>query len=106
MSRRKRKPRPAAKPPTPPDLILNPELAVLSVLAYVLDIATAALLAEYPSLVDDFRRPREDGPIVALASTLCRRASDLGDTLADYDRAVRDEAASSDHAGDEADLPF
>jgi hypothetical protein len=105
MLRRKRTPRPAANPPTPPDLILDPELAVLSVLAYVLDIATAALLAEYPTLVDDFRRPREDGPIVALASTICRRASDLGDTLADYDRAVRD-AAASQQAEPHADLFF
>jgi hypothetical protein len=53
MARRKRTPRPAAKPPTPPDLVLGPELAVLSVLAYVLDIATAALLAEHPTLIDD-----------------------------------------------------
>jgi hypothetical protein len=105
MSRRKRTPRPAAKPPTPPDLVLDPELAVLSILAYVLDIATAALLAEYPTLVDDFRRPREDGRVVALASTICRRASDLGDSLADYERAVRD-AAASHQAAPDADLSF
>jgi hypothetical protein len=106
MSRRKRTPRPAVKPPTPPDLILAPELAVLSVLAYVLDIATAALLAEHPTLIDDFRRPRDDGPIVALASTLCRRAANLGDTLAAYDHAVRDAAGPRDHDEADADLPF
>jgi len=104
MPRRKRTPRPAAKPPTPPDLILDPELAVLAVLAYVLDIATAALLAEYPSLVDDFRRPHDDGPIVALASKLCRRASDLHDTLAAYVQAVHEDAAS--RSQDDHDLPF
>jgi hypothetical protein len=106
MSRRKRIPRPAIKPPTPPDLILGPELAVLSVLAYVLDIATAALLAEHPTLIDNFRRPREDGPIVTLANTLCRRAADLADTLAAYDRAVRDMTPSRDHDEANADLPF
>jgi hypothetical protein len=57
MPRRKRVPRPAPKTPTPPDLVLEPELVVLSVLAHVLDIATAALLAEHPTLIDDFRRP-------------------------------------------------
>lgn len=105
MPRRKRVPRPAPKTPTPPDLVLDPELAVLSVLAHVLDIATAALLAEHPTLIDDFRRPRDDGPIVTLASTLCRRAADLADTIAAYDRAVRDTAPSRDHDAD-ADLPF
>jgi len=103
MARRKRWPRPAPKPPTPPDLVLDPELAVLSVLAYVLDVATAALLAEHPTLVDDYRRPRDDGPVVALADTLWRRASDLGDILAAYEKALRDAAACRDHA-DAADL--
>jgi hypothetical protein len=87
-------------------LILAPELAVLSVLTHVLDIATAALFAEHSTLIDDFRRPQDDGPIVSLASTLCRRAADLGDTLAAYDRAVRDAAASPDHDEADADLPF
>jgi hypothetical protein len=106
MARRKRTPRPAAKPPTPPDLVLGPELAVLSVLAYVLDIATAALLAEHPTLIDDFRRPHDDGKVVSLANTICRRAADLGDTLAAYDRAVRDAVGSSDHAEADAHMPF
>jgi hypothetical protein len=103
MSRRKRTPRPATQPPTPPDLILDPERAVLSILAYALDIATAALLAVHPSLVDDYPRPDGHGPIVALARTLCRRASELGDSLADYERAVRD-AAASNVRRDAADL--
>jgi hypothetical protein len=104
MARRNHTPRPAAKPPTPPDLVLGPELAVLSVLAYALDIATAALLAEHPTLIDDFRRPQDDGPVVSLANTICRRAADLGDTLAAYDRAVRDAAVVLDH--DKPDPPF
>jgi hypothetical protein len=104
MSRRRRVTRPAAKPPTPSDLVLDPELAVLSILGHVLDIAATALLAEHPSLVDDYRRPHDDDPILALASTLCRRAYALGDTLAAYDRAVRDAAASRAHA--DHDLPF
>jgi hypothetical protein len=107
MSHRKRTPRPAAKPPTPANLILAPELAVLSVLAYVLDIATTALLAEHSTLRDDFRRPPHDaGPVVSLASTLCRRAAGLGDTLAAYDHAVRDAAGSRDRDEADADLPL
>lgn len=106
MARRNRSPRAAAKPPTPPDLILAPELAVLSVLAYVLDIATATLLAEHPTLIDDFRRPHDDGKVVSLANTIWRRAADLGDILAAYDRAVRDALGSRDHAEADADIPF
>ncbi len=104
MSRRNRAPQPATKTPTPPDLVLDPELAVLSVLAHVLDIAAAALLAEHPTLIDDLRNPHQDGPVVSLASTLCRRASALANTLAAYDRAVRDAAAARTDA--DQDLPF
>jgi hypothetical protein len=104
MSRRKRAPQPAAKTPTPPDLVLDPELAVLSILAHVLDIASSALLAEHPTLIDDLRNPHDDGPVVSLASTLCRRASALANTLAAYDRAVRAAAASRTDA--DQDLPF
>jgi|HubBroStandDraft_1064217.scaffolds.fasta_scaffold25032_5 hypothetical protein len=106
MARRNRTPRPAAKPPTPPDLVLAPELAILSVLAYVLDTATAALLAEHPTLIDDFHRPHDDGPVVSLANTICRRAAHLGDSLAAYDRAVRDAVGSTDHAEADEDIPF
>jgi hypothetical protein len=106
MARRNRTPRPAAKPPTPSDLVLGPELAVLSVLAYVLNIATAALLAEHPTLIDDFRRPHDDGPVVSLANTICRRAADLTHTLAAYHRAVREAAEPLDHDKPDADLPF
>jgi len=101
---RVRAPPPPARAPTPPDLVLDPELAVLSVLDHALDIAVAALLAEHPSLVDDFRTPTQHGPLVALASTLCRRASALRDTLSAYDHAAR-EAAASRSEPDE-DLPF
>jgi hypothetical protein len=104
MSRRKLAPRPPTKTPTPPDLVLDPELAVLSVHAHVLDIAAAALLAEHPTLIDDLRNPHDGGPVVSLASTLCRRASALSDTLAAYDLAVRDAAASGTDA--DQDLPF
>jgi hypothetical protein len=106
MPRRNRSPRPATKPPTPPDLVLGPELAVLSVLAYVLDIAIAALLAEHPTLIDDFRRPRDDGPVLTLANTICQRAAHLAHILAAYDRAVREAAGALDHDKPDADLPF
>lgn len=104
MPRRRRQPRHPVCSPSPPDLVLAPELAILAVLAHVLDAAAAALLAEHPTLIDDFRRPRDDGRVLALASTLCRRAAALADTVANYDRAVRDAMAPTNDA--DQDLPF
>jgi hypothetical protein len=43
---------------------------------------------------------------VSLANTICRSAAHLGDTLAAYDRAVRDAEGSTDHAEADADIPF
>lgn len=34
-------------------------------------------LAEHMTLIDDFHRPREQGPVVSLAHTICRRAGAL-----------------------------
>jgi hypothetical protein len=76
-------------------------------LEYALDVAASALVAEHMTLIDDFHRPCEQGPVVALAQSICRRAGALRDTLVRYRRAVRDAAASADadHANDD-DLPF
>jgi hypothetical protein len=103
--------RPAAPPvtasPTVPDLIDAPELAAIFLLEHALDVAATALVAQHTTLIDDFNSPREQGPVVSLAHTICRRAGALRDTLVRYRRAVRDAAASADadHANDD-DLPF
>jgi hypothetical protein len=93
-------------PPTVPDLVVAPELAAIILLEHALDVAASALVAEHMTLIDDFRRPREQGPVVSLAHTICLRAAALRDTLVRYRRAVRDAAASAaDNASDD-DIPF
>jgi hypothetical protein len=85
--------------------VVAPELATLALLDAALEVAVAALLAEHMTLLDDFRPPGRDGPVVELADVVCRRAGSLRRLLARYVRAVRD--AASDAAVDPlADLPF
>jgi hypothetical protein len=89
-----------------PDLVAAPELAAIILLEHALDVAASALVAEHMTLIDDFHRPRDQGPVVSLAHTICLRAGALRDTLVRYRRAVRDAAASAaDNALDD-DLPF
>ena len=105
MTRRHASP-PVTASPTVPDLIDAPELAALILLEHALDVAASALLAEHMTLIDDFHRPREQGPVVSLAHTICRRARALRDTLVRYRRAVRDAAASAADSAPDDDLPF
>jgi hypothetical protein len=98
-----------AKIPPPPgvhDFVVAPELAAIILLELALDVAKDALLAEHPTLVDDFALAHDDSTALHLAYTICLRAASLRDTLRRYRRAVRDAttAASRDHADD--DLPF
>ena len=106
MTRRHALP-PVTASPTVPDLIDAPELAAIILLEHALDVAASALVAEHMTLIDDFHRPREQGHVVSLAHTICRRAGALRDTLVRYRRAVRDAANSSaaDRAPDD-DSPF
>lgn len=96
---------PTPAPPTVPDLIGAPELAAIILLEHALDVATSALVAEHLTLIDDFHRPRDQGRVVSLAHTICRRAGALRETLEGYRRAVR-HAATADHSPPEDDLPF
>jgi hypothetical protein len=89
-----------------PDLLRAPELAAIALLEHALEIAVSALLAEHLTLTDDFHRPRDQGPVVALAHTICRRAGTLRDTLVRYRRAVRDAAPSHDDDAADDDRPF
>jgi hypothetical protein len=91
-SRRGRTDTPAPAPPRVPDLAVAPELAAIILLEHALDVATDALLAEHMTLIDDFHRPREQGPVVSLADVICRRAAALRETLWRYRRAVRETA--------------
>ena len=101
--RRAKTTRPSPDPPTVPDLVLAPELGAIILLEHALRVATDALLAQIPTLIDDFHRPRDEGPVVSLAHSICLRAAVLRDTLHSYRLAVREAATS--HAPDD-DLPF
>jgi hypothetical protein len=46
-------------------------------LVTTLDLAVQALLAEHPTLGDDFARTRDDGPVLTLAHAICRHAAAL-----------------------------
>jgi hypothetical protein len=88
------------------DLVVAPELAAIILLEHALDVAASALVAEHMTLIDDFHRPREQGPVVSLAHTICLRAGALRDTLVRYRRAVRDAVASSADNAPDDDIPF
>jgi hypothetical protein len=93
-------------PPTVPDLVLAPELAAVILLEHALDVVREALLAEHPTLVDDFRRPHDDGHILSLANKICLRAPALRDALRDYRRAVRLASPSPTSQTADDDLAF
>jgi hypothetical protein len=91
-----------------PELVLAPELAAIVLLEHALDVVREALLAEHPTLVDDFRRPKDDGPVLSLANAICLRAPALRDTLRRYRQAVRlaTPSNSTEQAVDEDDRTF
>lgn len=99
---------PPPKPPTVPELVQAPELAALMILEHALEVAREALLAEHPTLCDDFCRPREHGRVLATANTILKRAVALRDTLRRYRSAVRDAAPGpiAKHAADDHDAIF
>ena len=90
-----------------PELVLAPQLAAIVLLEHALDIAAQALLAEHPTLIDDYARARDRDPAVSLAHGICRRAGALEDMLRRYRRAVRDayDAATAPDANSD-DMPF
>ena len=98
-----------AKIPPPPgvhDFVIAPELAAIILLELALDVAKDALLAEHPTLVDDYALAHDDGAVLHLAHTICLRAASLRDTLRRYRRAVRDATTSPSRHHADDDLPF
>jgi hypothetical protein len=86
----KRQPAQTPPPPTVPDLVDAPELAAVILLEHALGVVTDALLAEHPTLIDDFTVAHSKSAVLAHAVTIGRRASALRDVLRRYRRAVRD----------------
>jgi hypothetical protein len=89
-----------------PELVRAPELATIVLLEHALDLAAQALLAEHPTLIDDFARARDDGPVLTLAHSICRRAAALEHALRRYRHAVRDPLAPPPNDDPRDDLPF
>ena len=107
MKPRHRRPRadtPAPAPPTVPDLVAAPELAAVILLEHALAVVRDALVAEHLTLLDDLRRPRDEGAVVALAHLICQREAALRETLRRYRRAVRDAAAPTPDESSDDDL--
>jgi hypothetical protein len=77
-------------PPTVPDLVDAPELAAVMLLEHALDVVTDALLAEHPTLIDDFAMAHDNGLVLSYAHAIWRRAASLRNILWRYRRAVRD----------------
>jgi hypothetical protein len=96
----------ALAPPTPPDLAVAPELAAIVLLEHALDIAIYALIAEHPTLLDDFAFARDKSPVLSHAATIWRRANSLGDVLRRYRLAVRDASTPAEHDASDDDMPF
>jgi len=94
--KRARRVRPPPPPPRVPDLVGAPELAAIILLEHALDVAADAHLAEHLTLIDDFQRPRDQGPVVALAHAIRLRSAVLAKTLRRYRHAVRDAATPPD----------
>ena len=95
---------PAPAPPTVPDLMFAPELAAIIVLEHALAVASDALVAEHPTLIDDFHTRCEQGLIVSLAHRICRREAALRELLRRYRRAVRDAATPPTEQASDDDL--
>jgi len=86
----KRGPAQTPPPPTVPDLVRAPELAAVFLLEHALGVLTDALLAEHPTLIDDFAIAHSKSAVLAHADPICRRAATLRELLCRYRRAVRD----------------
>ncbi len=93
-------------PPTVFDLVDAPELAAVILLEHALGVVIDALLAEHPTLIDDFAVAHSKSVVLAHADTIWRRAAALHHLLQRYRRAVRDATKPVDHDASDDDIPF
>jgi hypothetical protein len=90
--------------PTPTDLRLDPELAILAALDHALELAVYALVAIHPELTDSegpFWR-REDSAIGHAANHIVDRSETLKQAIFEYQTAILN--AREEEANDA--LPF
>jgi len=88
--------------PTPEELAVVPELALLAALQHVLELTTLTLVAMHPELVGDRSYLRPLDPQALLADQLITLGMRLAKVVVGY-RVV---ALASLHAPDTDDLPF
>ncbi len=88
-------------PPTVFDLVDAPEFAAVILLEHALGVVIDALLAEHPTLIDDFAVARSKSIVMAHADSLWRRAAAMHHLLQRYRLAVRD--ASTPVVRDDSD---
>ena len=79
--------------PTPPELMKNPELAVLAVLDATIDIAWYALAAEHPDLHDEHELYEQPKPRISLfvARHIIELLDKLHDSIDRYRQRLKDE---------------
>ena len=89
--------------PIPPDLMRNPELAILSVLLRTLDITYYAFMAEYPNLYDDSNLFEESNPRIStiVARNIINKISDLQNAINRYRHRLKQE-----HDTEYKNIPF
>jgi len=92
--------------PAVPELVLSPELSAVFLLEHALRVTCSMLLAEHPTLIDEYARARDHDPVVALAYVLCRRCTALELTLRRFRAAVRTAFDAASAPDDNSDLPF
>ena len=102
---RSRRPAPGTLPPaapTPQELVVTPELAVLAALQHLIELVSLSLVASHPELASErsFLRPLD--PQAVLADQLIQ----LGARLARATTRYRVAVIAALHRPDTDDLPF
>jgi hypothetical protein len=89
--------------PTPPELMKNPELAVLAVLDATLDVAWYALAAEHPDMHDEHELYEQSTPRISLfvARHIIELMDKLHVSIDRYRQRLKDEQQAQTE-----DLPF
>ena len=100
--RRQRTEAATPRAPTPEELAVIPELALLDALQHILDLTTRTLVAMHPDLVGDRSYLRPLDPQALVADKLIT----LGIRLAKVVVGYRVAALASLHSPDTDDLPF
>lgn len=93
--------------PSPHQIAQNPELALLAVLASILEATAVATITAWPELTDLEPRPMgADAHILRHANSIIRQAHRLGGTVHRYRAALADFLEAKAKADHPEDTPF